>query len=276
MFSVSISLIPPQTMAKWFYYSVDGSKIGVSSPDELKQRAKLGMITPDTIIENEEGKQALAGKLKGLVFAEIVQPTDIENVAPPVIEETYGFAPLLPKPIPVPSVPSVEANPRSVRRHLDYKTGSRFVTKEDTPVDVRQVFKYGGGLLFTVLFAVLLGILFQTFPTIERIAFIIVVGAVAIVGIVGIAYFIIDSSPSTPKQPIPSVPVPPEGKDSESGNGGTHPVVVFAAMLFIVWMVSGQIGGCIDRQERDKQFRREWENQNEADRHFQELPHWAK
>ena len=56
----------------------------------------------------------------------------------------------------------------------------------------------------------------------------------------------------------------------------THPVVVFAAALFILWIVSGQIGGCIERRERDKQFRIEWHNQIEADRKFQELPHWAK
>ena len=64
-------------MTNWFYYSIDGAKIGVSSIEEIKQRARLGMITPDTIIENEAGKQAPAGKVNGLTFAEPFKPAGL-------------------------------------------------------------------------------------------------------------------------------------------------------------------------------------------------------
>ena len=100
LFLFSMLITPFQTMTNWYYYSIDGAKIGVSGVEELKQRAKLGMITPDTIIENEEGKQALAGKLKGLTFAEVGQSKPIPVTVPSKLKpmETNPFtASILPK-----------------------------------------------------------------------------------------------------------------------------------------------------------------------------------
>ena len=59
-------------MANWFYYNENGEKIQVTG-EHLKRLAKNGHITPDTVVENEEGKRARAGKVKGLKFAEAVQ-----------------------------------------------------------------------------------------------------------------------------------------------------------------------------------------------------------
>jgi len=59
-------------MAKWFYYNESGEKIEVTG-GQLKGLAKAGMITPETIIENEEGKKAPARKVKGLTFGESVE-----------------------------------------------------------------------------------------------------------------------------------------------------------------------------------------------------------
>jgi len=56
-------------MAKWFYYNESGEKIEVTG-GQLKGLAKAGMITPDTVIETEEGKSAPARKVKGLTFPE--------------------------------------------------------------------------------------------------------------------------------------------------------------------------------------------------------------
>ena len=73
-------------MAKWFYYNESGEKIEVTG-GQLKGLAKAGMITPETVIETEDGKTARAGKVKGLTFAETapvetppsVEPTDAQN-----------------------------------------------------------------------------------------------------------------------------------------------------------------------------------------------------
>ena len=60
-------------MAKWFYYNESGEKIEVTG-GQLKGLAKAGRITPDTIVETEEGKTAPARKVKGLTFIEAAQP----------------------------------------------------------------------------------------------------------------------------------------------------------------------------------------------------------
>ena len=59
-------------MSKWFYYNESGEKIEVTG-GQLKGLAKTGMITPDTIVETEEGKTAPARRVKGLTFGDTVQ-----------------------------------------------------------------------------------------------------------------------------------------------------------------------------------------------------------
>ena len=54
-------------MAIWYYYNEQGEKIEVSG-GQLKGLAKAGLITPGTLVETEDGKQALAKKVKGLTF----------------------------------------------------------------------------------------------------------------------------------------------------------------------------------------------------------------
>jgi len=66
-------------MSIWYYYNENGEKIQVSG-GQLKGLAKAGMITPETIVETEEGKRARAGKVKGLTFIEAAQT----EAAPPV------------------------------------------------------------------------------------------------------------------------------------------------------------------------------------------------
>jgi len=57
-------------MANWCYYSKDDKKIIVSNEEELKYHAKMGMLTPDTIIKDEEGRSMRAGHVKGLTSAD--------------------------------------------------------------------------------------------------------------------------------------------------------------------------------------------------------------
>jgi len=77
-------------MAKWHYYNESGEKIEVTG-GQLKGLAKAGMITPDTIVETEEGKQAPARKIKGLTFGETAQPEVIHTE--PASSETMPTEP---------------------------------------------------------------------------------------------------------------------------------------------------------------------------------------
>jgi thiol-disulfide isomerase/thioredoxin len=65
-------------MANWYYYNENGEKIEVTGK-KLKELASQGTITSETIIETEEGKSALARKVKGLTFLETAQSTGTDN-----------------------------------------------------------------------------------------------------------------------------------------------------------------------------------------------------
>ncbi|MDR1960416.1 MAG: DUF805 domain-containing protein [Planctomycetaceae bacterium] len=54
----------------WYYYDDDGEKQGPISPAQLKALAANGMITPETMLESEDGRTGKAGKLNGLSFPE--------------------------------------------------------------------------------------------------------------------------------------------------------------------------------------------------------------
>jgi hypothetical protein len=79
-------------MSNWFYYNEKGEKISVTG-GQLKGLAKAGVITPDTIVETEEGKSAPARKVKGLTFQEpassfnpFTEPATSQAVPPKVSE----------------------------------------------------------------------------------------------------------------------------------------------------------------------------------------------
>jgi len=69
-------------MAKWHYYDSNGQKQGPFSSGQLKWLAKNGKITPETTIENEDGKTAPAGKVQGLTFLAPVQPAKMPPISP--------------------------------------------------------------------------------------------------------------------------------------------------------------------------------------------------
>jgi hypothetical protein len=87
-------------MSTWYYYNESGEKIEVTG-GQLKGLAKAGLITPETVVETEDGKTAPARKVKGLTFA---------TTAPPIETESYGLAqPLKPPPEPSPFTASMPA-----------------------------------------------------------------------------------------------------------------------------------------------------------------------
>ena len=65
-------------MAKWFYYNESGEKIEVTG-GQLKGLAKAGMITPDTIVETEDGKSSPARRVKGLTFPGMAQREPVQT-----------------------------------------------------------------------------------------------------------------------------------------------------------------------------------------------------
>jgi competence protein ComGC len=90
-------------MSIWYYYNESGEKIRVESSAELKRLALSGVISSDTIIENETGKSCKADKVKGLVLSESVK------IEPPN-NDFYGVAlpvPMEPQPVIVPVPPVV-------------------------------------------------------------------------------------------------------------------------------------------------------------------------
>lgn len=76
--------------AVWYYYTADNQRIGPFTAKVLKQLVAIGQITPDTIIENVNGRREVAGKVRGLVF-----PTAKSEPAVPHSQHT-------PTPISVP------------------------------------------------------------------------------------------------------------------------------------------------------------------------------
>lgn len=55
-------------MSNWYFYDKNGNKVGPIKSVAIKALSRQGLITPGTIIENEAGKSAMAGKVKGLEF----------------------------------------------------------------------------------------------------------------------------------------------------------------------------------------------------------------
>jgi uncharacterized Tic20 family protein len=75
-------------MANWYYYDQTGKKCGPVDSKTLKTLAQQGLITADTIIENEQGKSAKAGIIKGLEFPSRAIPV------PPVYSGSSATSPL--------------------------------------------------------------------------------------------------------------------------------------------------------------------------------------
>ncbi|MCL2709950.1 MAG: DUF4282 domain-containing protein [Planctomycetaceae bacterium] len=82
-------------MADWYYYNESGEKIGPISGKELKQLVRDGTVTPETRLEDSEGRAAAAGNVKGLTFPEMAQSQpDPFTIAPPPTTNPFGITPL--------------------------------------------------------------------------------------------------------------------------------------------------------------------------------------
>jgi TM2 domain-containing membrane protein YozV len=104
-------------MANWYYYNESGEKVGPITPTALKTLVMQGLITPETVIENNTGRSCAAGKVNGLTFPNVTVPPDEVGFGPDDKEEVYGLAssetkiPPPAEPNPFTAAPSVTANP---------------------------------------------------------------------------------------------------------------------------------------------------------------------
>jgi len=99
-------------MANWYYYNESGDKIEVTG-GQLKGLAKAGTITPDTIVETEDGKKARAGKVKGLKFAESESTPEsvTQDTALPGKPNAFNLATAIPIPPTSQPAPTATTTP---------------------------------------------------------------------------------------------------------------------------------------------------------------------
>ena len=95
----------------WYYYNEKGEKIGAFSVTQIRELVKQGVIKWGTVIENANGRQALAGTMKGLDFPQ--EPVSVALIpVPPVqqLDNLYAIAhetatyDTTPKPQPISSL----------------------------------------------------------------------------------------------------------------------------------------------------------------------------
>jgi hypothetical protein len=85
----SVPSVSPKPAANFYYYDKNGTRFGPVPSAVLKQLAENGVITPDTIIENEAGNTLKAGNAKGLTFRP-TQPVSPPPVATPVSANPFA------------------------------------------------------------------------------------------------------------------------------------------------------------------------------------------
>ncbi|GHT47546.1 hypothetical protein FACS189454_09970 [Planctomycetales bacterium] len=107
----------------------------------MKQLAKDGTITPETVVENEEGQKGRAKQIKELVFAQpVANPVSQDNAS------VYGFKQEQPKSIPVPPPvsrqPPVQQTPAPYRNRRTVLTaGNRSIRQQWRVCRAEQVRK---------------------------------------------------------------------------------------------------------------------------------------
>ena len=91
-------------MANWFYYTASGEKVGPITPAALKALAMQGVVTPETVIENGNGRSTVAAKVNGLTFPETataIAPNPFSLApSPPVSDNPFVNSPSPFKPSP--------------------------------------------------------------------------------------------------------------------------------------------------------------------------------
>ena len=85
-------------MANWYYYNKNGERVGPIKTEVLKLLAQQGIITRETVVENTNGRSAIAGSMNGLAFPDAMPTKPETETTPSDANEVYGIAPLPPPP----------------------------------------------------------------------------------------------------------------------------------------------------------------------------------
>jgi hypothetical protein len=94
-------------MANWHYFNENKEKIGPITGSNLKQLVQQGTITPETFVEDPNGRTGLAKDVKGLTFPELTleeempSATNQSTVAPFPIAQPVQVPPVAPPPVNV-------------------------------------------------------------------------------------------------------------------------------------------------------------------------------
>jgi len=98
-------------MANWYYYDKNGYKIGPVKGRDLNRLAQEGTIVPETRVEDENGRTALAKNVKGLSFYEARESEsnpfsgNMSSVVAPLPPDQPIPPPFVPPPPPPPLPP---------------------------------------------------------------------------------------------------------------------------------------------------------------------------
>lgn len=68
-------------MTNWYYHNTNGEKVGPITVAALKSLAAQGMITPETMIENSNGRSSLAGNVNGLTFPKAATENEVYGMS---------------------------------------------------------------------------------------------------------------------------------------------------------------------------------------------------
>ncbi len=110
-------------MANWFYVNSSGEKVGPVTSAALKTLAQQGLITPETVVENDQGRSVAARRVNGLTFSEslmgpesVAVPLAKTSSAPPSEgQDVYGLSSPESPPVrpvaPSPFVPASSSSP---------------------------------------------------------------------------------------------------------------------------------------------------------------------
>ncbi|MGI5831093.1 MAG: DUF4339 domain-containing protein [Thermoguttaceae bacterium] len=122
-----------------FHYYADGKRLGPVNSAQLRELARTGVITPDTMIRKED-KKTRARNVKGLEFPPPVVP-DLPPEPPVVGQESLPEFPVFEDDVPeIPtvddvSVQSIDEAPAVKKAVFVPGSGARFIdASEDDPV----------------------------------------------------------------------------------------------------------------------------------------------
>ena len=79
-------------MANWHYCNKNGEKVGPITPTALKLLTQQGVISRETVLENHNGRTAVAGDANGLTFPAQLDTAPKLTVTPTGSDEVYGLA----------------------------------------------------------------------------------------------------------------------------------------------------------------------------------------